>query len=332
MRLVRGYVNPPPVARGAVVAIGNFDGVHKGHQAIIRIAHDAAQQIKAPLGVVSFEPHPRALFQKEKQPFRLTPLRGKLRLLNALGVDVAIVFRFDANFAAISAESFAAEILGQKFAVRHVVVGYDFAFGHRRQGNPELLVRAGRKFGYGVTVVDPQTDGREIFASSRVRDFLVQGRLENATNEFGRFWEVEGHVQHGDARGATIGFPTANINLGEFVRPALGVYAVRVGLEDGGKTNWHDGVANLGRRPTFGGDDVILEVHLFDFQRDLYGQRMRVAFVDHLRPEIKFDGIDALKDQISADCETARALLRDKHDDPNWFANDNLLRPIRSDG
>ena len=330
MRLVRGYVNPPAVARGAVVAIGNFDGLHKGHQAIIGVAHHQAQEIGAPLGLLTFEPHPRRFFQSDIPPFRLVSLRGKLRTLDAVGLDVAIVLRFDAAFAAIGAKEFAANMLGHIFGIRHAVVGYDFAFGHQRQGNPELLEQVGRDHGYGVTVVDPQTDGREIFSSSRIRDFLVQGRLAEASDELGRFWEVDGHVKHGDARGATIGFPTANIHLGEFIRPALGVYAVRAGLDINGATQWHDGVANLGRRPTFGGEDIILEVHLFDFDRDLYRQRMRVAFIDYLRPEMKFDGIEALKSQISNDCARAQTLLQDKQKQPDWFTGDNLPQAINS--
>jgi len=331
MRLIRGFVNPPAVARGAVVAIGNFDGVHKGHQALVTVAAEAAKKVDAPLGVVTFEPHPRKLFQKDELPFRLTPLRGKLRLLDALGVDIAIVLRFDDAFAGTSADTFAEDILGRSFGVRHAVVGYDFAFGHRRQGNPQLLERAGRQHGYRVTVVDPQSDGREIFASGRVRDFLVQGRLAEATNELGRFWEVDGYVQHGARRGASIGFPTANIHLEEIIRPALGVYAVRAGLRrDDGVISWHDGVANLGRRPTFGGEDVILEVHLFDFDRDLYRQRLRVAFIDYLRPELKFDGLEALTSQISSDCEHARSLLHGKRGQPGWFERDNLPPAINT--
>ena len=335
MRLVRGHINPPAVARGAVIAIGNFDGIHKGHQALIAAAYNVAKTIEAPFGVMTFEPHPRKLFQKDSSPFRLTPLRRKLRLLDVLGVDIAMVLRFDAEFAGISANAFAEDILGRRFGIRHAVVGYNFAFGHRRQGNPELLEQAGRQHAYGVTVIDPQSDGREIFASGRVRDFLVQGKLAEATSELGRFWEVDGHVQHGDARGASIGFPTANIHLGEFVRPALGVYAVRAGLNRDGVISWHDGVANLGRRPTFGGEDVILEVHLLDFDGDLYGQHLRVAFIEYLRPEIKFDGIDALKAQISDDSARAQALLRDKRREATWFVGDNLpdaINPTANEG
>ena len=276
MRLVRGFVDPPAAARGAVVAIGNFDGLHRGHQAIIGSARRTAHRQGAPLGVVTFEPHPRKLFHPGGPPFRLTPLRTKLRLLAALGVDAAIALKFDARFAATPAEDFANDVLGGGLVIRHAVVGYDFAFGHRRRGNPALLERAGRAHGYGVTIVDPQGDGREIFAASRIRDFMVQGRLDEAGAELGRFWEVEGRVRRGDARGATIGFPTANIDLRESIRPALGVYAVRAGMAERSGTRWLDGVANLGRRPTFGGTGVVLEVHLLDFEGDLYGRLLRV--------------------------------------------------------
>ncbi len=330
MRLVRGFVNPPAAARGAVVAIGNFDGLHRGHQAIIRSAYRTAHEENAPLGVVTFEPHPRKLFRRDEPPFRLTPLRTKLRLLAALRVDVAIVLRFDEEFAEIEAESFANDILGGKLAIRHAVIGYDFVFGHQRQGNPGLLERAGRDHGYGVTTIDPQGDGREIFAASRIRDFLVQGRLDDATAELGRFWEVEGHVRRGDARGATIGFPTANINLRETIHPALGVYAVRVSIADADGTRWLDGVANLGRRPTFGGDEVILEVHLLDFEGNLYGRRLRVAFVEFLRPEMRFEGIDALTAQIAADRERADSLLAERARSAHWFTDDNLPPAINN--
>ena len=324
MRLVRGYVNPPAVARGAVVVIGNFDGLHKGHQALIQVAHEKALETGAQLGLLTFEPHPRRVFQREPVPFRLISVRSKLRALDALGIEIAVVLRFSRDFAAISADDFAENILGQALDVRHVVVGYDFAFGNQRRGNPDLLVQVGEACGYGVTIVDPQGDGREIFSSSRIRDFLVQGRLAEATNELGRFWEVEGHVQHGDARGASIGFPTANILLGELIRPALGVYAVRAKFERDGAERWYDGVANLGRRPTFGGEDIILEVHLLDFAGDLYGKRLRVALIEYLRPEKRFDGIDALKAQIKADSAQAKALLGDKQVEPGWFEQDNL--------
>jgi len=324
MLLVRGFENPPAAARGAAVAIGNFDGLHRGHEAIVRNAYQTAQEYDAPLGVITFEPHPRRLFRRDEAPFRITPLRTKLRLLAALGIDVAIVFSFNREFAATEADTFAGDILGGMFDIRHAVVGYDFAFGYQRQGNPKLLERHGRDRGYGVTTIDPQGDGREIFAASRIRDFLVQGRLDDATGELGRFWEVEGHVQRGDARGATIGFPTANINMRETIYPALGVYAVRVGLADECGTRWHDGVANLGRRPTFGGDDVVLEAHLLDFEGDLYGKRLRVAFITFLRPEMRFDGIGELTSQIAADRDQAAALLEERAREPGWFANDNL--------
>lgn len=330
MRLVRGFVDPPAAARGAVVAIGNFDGLHRGHQAIVRTAWQTARRHGAPLGVVTFEPHPRTLFRRGEPPFRLTPPRAKLRLLAALGVDVAIALRFDERFAATPAEGFANDVLGRGLAVRHAVVGYDFAFGHRRRGNPALLARAGSAHGYGVTIVDPQGDGREIFAASRIRDFLVQGRLDEAGAELGRFWEVEGRVRRGEARGRTIGFPTANIDLREALVPALGVYAVRVGAAAGGTTRWHDGVANLGRRPTFGGGGVLLEVHLLDFEGDLYGRRLRVAFVEFLRPEMRFAGIEALRERIAEDRDRARALLAERARAPGWFADDNV--PAALDG
>jgi len=298
--------------RGAIVAIGNFDGVHLGHQAVIGEAGRIARAAGVPHAVLTFEPHPRRMFRPDDPPFRLTPFRAKARQLEVLGVDLLFTLHFDTAFAAKSAEDFIETVLVRSLGARHAVVGYDFVFGHQRRGTPVLLQARGADLHFGVTVVGPiAAVGGAVYSSTRIRELLAAGKPREAASLLGRFWEIEGRVERGDARGRTIGFPTANIMLDDHLRPAAGVYAVRAGIEEGGRTLWHDAVANLGHRPTFGGSDLRLEAHLFDFDRDLYGQHLRIALIEHLRPERKFPGIDALKAQIGEDAAQARAVLKD---------------------
>jgi riboflavin kinase/FMN adenylyltransferase len=297
--------------RGAVLAIGNFDGVHLGHQTVIAEARARARAAGARFAVLTFEPHPRSVFQPGAAPFRLTSFRDKARGLDELGVELLIAHRFDLAFAKKSAEEFVQSVLVEGLGARHVVVGYDFVFGNRRVGTPAVLRELGQRFGFGVSVVDPVTSATgAVYASTRIRDHLTAGRPREAAALLGRAWEIGGHVMTGDRLGRTIGFPTANIALGDYLRPAAGVYAVRVGLAEGGGTRWHDGAANLGWRPTVGGRDLRLEAHLLDFAGDLYGKRLRVAFIDYLRGEQRFSGLDALKAQIAEDCARARAMLK----------------------
>jgi riboflavin kinase / FMN adenylyltransferase len=296
--------------RGAVVAIGNFDGVHLGHQRVIDTAGRIARAAGAPHALLTFEPHPRRVLRPDDPPFRLTPFRAKSRRIEALGVELLFTLHFDLDFARRSAEDFVERVLRDGLGARHVVVGYDFVFGHQRRGTPALLAERGAALGFGVTIVDPvaEPDGA-VYSSTHIREHLVLGRPRAAAALLGRFWEIEGRVERGDERGRTIGFPTANLLLDDYLRPAAGVYAVRAGIEEGGRTRWHDGVANLGMRPTFGGSDLRLEAHLFDFAGDLYGRHLRVALIEHLRPERKFPGIDALKAQIADDARRAREIL-----------------------
>ncbi len=297
--------------RGAVVAIGNFDGVHRGHEAVIGTAGYLARAAGAPHAVLTFEPHPRRFFRPDDPPFRLTPFRAKSRRVEALGVDLLFTLHFDASFAAQTAEDFVDTVLARNLGVRHVVVGYDFVFGHGRRGTPALLRERGAARGFGVTIVDPvQGDGGAVCSSTRVRDLLIAGQPRKAATLLGRFWEIEGRVERGDERGRLIGFPTANLLLDDYLRPAAGVYAVRAGIEESGRTVWYDAVANLGRRPTFGGSDLRLEVHIFDFSGDLYGRHLCAALIEHLRPEQKFSGVEALKAQISSDARRAREVLK----------------------
>ncbi|MDX1710188.1 MAG: bifunctional riboflavin kinase/FAD synthetase [Rhodovibrionaceae bacterium] len=310
MAIFRHTDDLPEDARHAVVAVGNFDGVHRGHQSVIAEAAAEARRLHAPLGVLTFEPHPRQVFQPDLPPFRLTPLRIKARVLESLGVDHLYVLHFDWDLAAKTAEAFVRDILVRDLSARHVVTGWNFRFGNKRRGDAQLLRELAQEGGYGVTTVEPVAgEGGEVFSSSRVREALVEGQPEEAARLLGRAWEIEGRVEHGDKRGRTIGFPTANVALGEYLVPALGVYAVRAGIDEGQQTDWANGVANLGRRPTVDGTRVQLEVHIFDRKPELYGAHLRVQLLHYLRGEKKFDGLDALRAQIARDCEEARSRL-----------------------
>lgn len=300
--------------RNSVVALGNFDGVHRGHQAVIAAARQTADALGCPLTVMSFEPHPRAFFRPEHIPFRLTPLRVKARLLEGLQVNNFYIRHFDATLAALSAEDFIRQILQEELAVRHVVVGYDYVFGRDRQGTGALLQRAADAGAFGFTSVAPaRTEDGAVYSSTSIRDHLVAGRSAMAAKLLGHPWEVEGRVEHGDRRGSQLGFPTANLHLGEYQRPAHGVYAVRAGIDLGEQTQWLDGVANYGTRPTFNGADDRLEVHILDQNPDLYGQHLRVALLEFIRPEIRFAGVDALRRQIGDDITQARTILKQQN-------------------
>ncbi len=306
MRLFRHYAGIPGDARGGVVAVGNFDGMHRGHQVLLGGARKAARDAGVPLGVLTFEPHPRRYFQPETPPFRLTPLRIKARHLAAFGVDVLYVLQFDNGFSRLSAADFVKDVLVDGLGVARVVVGADFCFGRKRLGDVDYL----RGQGFGVDVVAPVADGGgAVYSSSAIRQHLREGRPAQAADLLGHLWEIEGRVLSGDKRGRTIGFPTANVGLGGYLHPARGVYAVRAGVDAGDNTKWLGGVANFGVRPTVDGSNLLLEVHFFDYDGDLYGRHLRVALVDYIRAEQKFSGLEALKTQIAADCAKARVLL-----------------------
>ena len=295
----------PSEARGGTVALGNFDGVHLGHAEVLKAAHQARPEL--PLMALTFEPHPREHFRPDDPPFRLTLLPAKGAALAALGVRQVVAVPFDAGFSAMTAEEFVEQVLHQGLGARHLACGPDFAFGHRRGGDVAFLRQAAEARGIGLSVVPKLADGEGPVSSSRIRRALQDGYPERAAAMLGRPWAIRGPVTHGDARGRTIGFPTANIPLGRHVEPARGVYAVRATLPDGRGV---PGVANLGRRPTLGGDPISrLEAHLFDFAGDLYGLELEVALVAFLREERKFSDFAALTAQIAADAAAARALL-----------------------
>ena len=305
MRTFSDWRNIPPDARGATVALGNFDGVHLGHASVIRAAHAARPD--APLAVLTFEPHPREVFRPDDPPFRLTLSAERADALAALGVDLLYELPFNHEFSLMTAEDFVRAVLHDGVGARHLVSGQDFAFGHRRGGDTVYLADRAEMLGTGLTLVPPVTDAHGPLSSTRIRRVLQDGYPERATAELGRPWAIRGVVSHGDKRGRTIGFPTANVPLGRHLEPARGVYAVTVRLADG--TN-HKGVANIGRRPTVNsGPESRLEVNLFDFNEDIYDTEITVALHAYIRTEVKFSGLDALKAQIATDAAEARRLL-----------------------
>ncbi|NWH07546.1 MAG: bifunctional riboflavin kinase/FAD synthetase [Alphaproteobacteria bacterium] len=310
MRVLRDWRLVPEEWTGASAALGNFDGVHRGHRALLDVAKHQAEATRRPSGAVIFEPHPQEYFRPDAPNFRLTSFDAKARLLERFGLDVLFALRFDEELAAMTPERFVNEVLVKGLRLSHVVVGAEFQFGKGRSGNAATLRSLGIAQGLNVTVFDlvGAEDGQKI-SSTRIRNALKEGRPRDAAADLGHWWTIEGHVVKGDQRGRTIGFPTANIALRNTLEPAEGVYAVRVTLEEEGEQKSYDGVANFGRRPTFDKKDVLLEVHLFNFAGDLYGKRLAVAFIDYIRGERKFDGLEALKAQIAADSVNARQIL-----------------------
>lgn len=311
MRLIRYIRDAPAALKGGVVALGNFDGLHRGHQAVIKTALSIANDKGVASAVMTFEPHPRAFFQPHQASFRLSAFRAKCRQMRIMGVDYLYTQRFDAAFSSHTAEEFVDTFLIKGLNVSHVVIGYDYVFGTKRGGNADFLKQRGQQAGFGVTAVEEfRIDATAQVSSTAIREFLSEGACQQAARLLGRYWEIAGRVQHGDKRGRQLGFPTANVPLGEHHHPREGVYAVRAGIDRGGETIWYDAVANFGRRPTFNKSDVLLEVHIFDFEEDLYNRNLRVGLIDFIRPEQKFDGLEALKAQLDQDCLTARAILK----------------------
>ena len=307
IEIIRDWSGLPDRQRGASAAVGAFDGVHRGHRAVIASAQAEAAQLSAPLAVVSFDPHPRRWFQPEAAPFRLMTANQMARALEAVGVERLYLLPFDAGMAAMTDEVFAREVLAEGLGIRHAAVGFDFTFGKGRSGSPEALARYGRDLGFTVSVTErvDDPDGLKL-SSSAVREALHAGDMARAAAILGRPFAIEGEVVHGEKRGRTIGVPTANIRLGDAMRPAYGVYATRTRLP-GGRVI--DGVANLGIRPMFEIEEPLLEVWLLDFDGDLYGQTVETELVALLRGEMKFEGLPALKAQIDRDAAAARAAL-----------------------
>lgn len=311
MRIFRHYDDIPEAFRGGVVAIGNFDGVHRGHQALLAETRRLARERNAIFGVLAFEPHPQEYFRPSVECFRLTPFRTKARLIAAQGADAMFALPFEKAMAETSAQDFILEVLIAGLGAGSVVVGADFQFGKGRAGDTSVLAYMGEMEGLGVTIFPPVEDERHgKISSTRIRTALKEGRPREAADLLGHDWTIESRVEHGDGRGRKIGFPTANMRIDGYLAPAFGVYAVRATImEDDRPAGRFDGVANLGIRPMFESPVPLLETWLFDFSGGLYGRHMAVELVDYLRPEATFGSLEALKQQIERDAKAARAVL-----------------------
>jgi riboflavin kinase/FMN adenylyltransferase len=309
MRIVRDYQYVDPHDRGASVAIGNFDGVHLGHRAVIEQTRQVARDNGTPLGILTFEPHPREYFAPDAPAFRLMNAEAKLHRLEKLGVELLYQLNFNAALSNLSAEQFARDVISTGLGLRHVVVGADFCFGKGRMGNATTLIELGGKYDFGVTIAELVSDNGEIFSSTAIRTALSEGRPEDAKRMLGHWHRIDAEVIGGDQRGRELGYPTANLSLDGLHLPKFGVYAVLVDVLDGPHKGSYHGAASIGNRPTFGVNVPNLEVFLFDFSGDLYGATISVALVAFQRPEEKFDTLQDLITQMDADCVESRRIL-----------------------
>jgi len=307
IRVIRGWKDLGPDDRGAAVAMGSFDGVHKGHQQVIELAHRAAVELGAPLGVITFDPHPRVYFRPGEPAFRLMRTDQQARALEKLNVDILYVLPLDAELAGMTDREFATRVLHEGLGARHVAVGFDNSFGKGRTGTPATMRQYGQELGFGVSVAEPVGDGGEKYSSTQVREALRAGQPDVAAEILGRPFAIEGPVQRGRQLGRRLGFPTANVDLGDYVTPKFGVYAVRTRLSDGRE---FAGVANIGVNPTVQGiTRPLLEVWLFDFDEDIYDRIIETDLIAFLRPEEKFDGLEEMTEQVMKDARRARAIL-----------------------
>ncbi len=310
MRIFRTFSDLADDARGAVVAMGNFDGVHLGHQSVLALAREAAATLNAPLGVITFEPHPRGFFAPDAPAFRLMNAEARARRLEKLGVENLYEIPFNKDLASLSTVEFARDVLAKGLGVRHVVVGADFRFGKGRQGDVETLQKLGAEYGFGVTAAPLVSDIHGDYSSTAIREALSNGHPESAARILGHWHRIEGVVEQGDQRGRDLGYPTINISMEGLHLPKFGVYAVMVDVLDGPFKGYYPGAASLGIRPTFGINKPNLEVHLLDFSGDLYGARVSVALAAYIRPEEKFDNLDDLIVTMAEDCEKTRDILK----------------------
>lgn len=308
LRVIRGWEGLSESDRGAAVAMGNFDGVHRGHQKVIALAAKAAGELGCPLGVITFDPHPRTYFRPDEPAFRLMKPDQQARALEALGVDVLYVLPLGPELAEMTDREFATRVLHEGWGVRHVAVGFDNSFGKGRTGSPATMQAYGRELGFGVSVAEPVADDSgEKFSSTEARDAVRDGRPEVAAAILGRPFAIEGAVQRGRQLGRKLGYPTANVALGDYVTPRFGVYATRTRLPDGREI---PGVANIGVNPTVDGVTApLLEVWLFDFDEDIYDQVIETDLIAFLRPELKFQSLEAMTAQVMKDAQAARDLL-----------------------
>lgn len=309
MRIIRDYIYVAPEDRGASVAIGNFDGVHLGHQSVINLARQHADTLSCPLGIVTFEPHPRQYFAPKAPPFRLMSAESRAHRLEKLGVERLYELNFNATLSALTAEEFAREVIVEGFGLKHVVIGADFNFGKDRAGNAKMLAEMGRDMGFGVTIAPLVADDQGEFSSTNIRNALSAGHPKDAARMLGHWHRIDGRVIGGDQRGRDLGFPTANLAIDGLHPPKFGVYAVLIDVLEGPFAGSYQGAASIGLRPTFGGETPNLEVFIFDFASDIYGKDISVALVAFLRPEIKFNDLDELIAKIDEDCAKSRAIL-----------------------
>lgn len=310
MEIIRGWHDVPSALRGQAFAVGNFDGVHRGHRAVLDTACAVAREAGCASGVMVFEPHPRKFFQPDKPLFLLTSLERKLALFRAHGMEIAAVIPFDAELSSLSADDFVRQVLVGAFGIRHAVTGFDFFFGKRREGTPTKLRGFAESYGFGVTIVEAVGDSGEIFSSTRIRELLAEGNVTAAAEMLGYWWRVAGRVESGAGRGTDLGFPTANIRLDRDQALGHGIYAVRVHVGD----SRHDGAAYLGTRPTFDDGPPLLEVFLFDFVGNLYGREIEVEFIGFVRPDAKFRSGTDLAAQMQMDVAKAREILAQAKD------------------
>ncbi|MEG6508713.1 bifunctional riboflavin kinase/FAD synthetase [Methyloligella sp. 2.7D] len=305
MDVVRGWQDVPASARGAALAIGNFDGVHRGHQALLGRAEALAKASGGKSGAIIFDPHPRRFFSPDKPFFELTPVDVKLELLEEFGLDLAVVIPFDADFAGYSAERFAEEVIAGGLGASHIVVGHDFNFGKGRSGDPETLAKFGERLGFEVSVVPAVTEDGAILSSSQVRDALAKGDMRLAASTLGYWWRMRGNVESGAGRGAGLGFPTVNLPLAPGNEIAHGIYAVRVNVEG----EIYSGAGYVGPRPTFGDGAPTFEAYVLDFEGDLYGKNIEIEFIEKVRDDRKFDTPEELSAQMDDDCAKIAEIL-----------------------
>ena len=307
MKILRDYQFVEPADRGASAAIGNFDGVHLGHQSVIDLARAAAPD--APLGILTFDPHPRAFFAPDAPPFRLMSREARASRLEKLGVDVLYELNFNGALAALSPEEFAQRVIADGFGLSHVIVGADFCFGKGRIGTAADLQNFGAAMGFGVTIAPLVAQSDTTVSSTAIRRALSDGKPRDAAAMLGHWHRIEGPVIGGEQRGRELGYPTANMSIDGLHPPAFGVYAVLVDVLSGPHQGNYHGVASMGVRPMFGENRPNLETFIFDFSGDIYDTPLSVALVDYLRPEEKFDDLDALITQMDADSAKARSIL-----------------------
>lgn len=311
MKIIRDYTFLNQEDKGACVAIGNFDGVHQGHLSVIDLAREVSTNLNSKLGVITFEPHPRAYFQSNSKPFRLMSAEARASQLKKVGIENLYELQFNSALSSLSAVQFITDVLVNGLGVKHIVVGADFCFGKNRAGSVQTLIDFGKKLGFGVTIAPLVADNKGTFSSTSIRNAIADGRPDDAAHMLGHWYRIEGTVISGDQRGRELGYPTANMSLDGLHLPKFGVYAVIADILTGPYKGRFLGAASLGERPTFGVNIPNLETFIFDFSGDIYGEELSIALVSFQRPELKFDSLDSLIKQMDQDCKTSKKILQE---------------------